>query len=110
MQQEDDADERDDQALLDQRALQRIDGAVDQSRAIINRLDADAFGQARRDLGEAPFDVVDDRERVLAEALKRDADDDLALAVQFGDAAAFVGGELDARHVLRAAPERRLRS
>jgi hypothetical protein len=31
MEQEDDADQRDDEAFLDQRALQRIDGAVDQS-------------------------------------------------------------------------------
>ena len=100
MQQEDDADERDNQALLDQRALQRVDGAVDESRTVVDRLDADAFGQARRDLGDTPFDVVDDRERVLAGALKGDAADNLALPVHFGDAAALVGGELDARHVL----------
>ncbi len=100
MQQEDDADERDNQALLDQRALQRVDGAVDESRTIVDRLDAHAFGQARRDLGDTPFHVVDDRERVLAGALKGDAADNLALAVHFGDAAALVGGELDARHVL----------
>ena len=49
MQQEHDADERDDQALLDQRALERLDGAVDQVGAVVDRLDLDALraGSAR---------------------------------------------------------------
>ena len=59
-----------------------------------------ALRQARRDLGEAVLDVADHRERVLAEALQRDAGDDLALAVHLGDAAPLVRGELDAGHVL----------
>ncbi len=42
MQQENDADQRDDQAFLGQRALQRVDGAVDQFRAVIDGLDADS--------------------------------------------------------------------
>ena len=40
MQQEHHADERDDEALLDQRALERIDRAIDQVGAVIDRLDA----------------------------------------------------------------------
>ena len=49
MQQEHDADERDDEALLDQRALERVDGAVDQVGAVVDRLDArrPAAGSAR---------------------------------------------------------------
>ena len=80
------------------------------AEAVVDGLDAHALGQARRDLGEAILHVLDDRQRILAEALQRDAGDDLALAVHFGDAATLVGRELDARHVLRAAPARRLRS
>ena len=99
VQQEDDADQRDDEALLDQRALERVDRAIDQVGAVVDRLDGHALRQARRDLGEALLDVLDDGERVLAEALQHDAGDDLALAVQLGDAAPLVRGELDARHV-----------
>ncbi len=99
VQQEDDAHERDDEAFLDERRLQRGDGALDQLGAVVDRYDLRALGQARRDLGELRLDVVDDGERVLAEALHGDAGDDLALAVQLGDAAALVGHQLDARDV-----------
>ena len=43
----------DDQALLDQRALQRVDRAVDQVGAVVDRLDRHAFRQAGRDLVDA---------------------------------------------------------
>ena len=99
VQQEYDADEGDDHALLHQRALERVDGAVDQVGAVIDRFDRDALGQARRDLGKAILDVADHRERILSEALQHDAGDDLALAVHLGDAAAFVGSKLDPGHV-----------
>ena len=61
VQQKDDADQRDDEAFLEQRPLERVDGAVDQIGAVVDRLDAHALGQARRDLGEAVLDVLDDR-------------------------------------------------
>ena len=101
MQEEDDANQRDDEAFLDQRALQRVDGAVDEVRAIVHRLHADALGQARHDLGQTVLDVLDHRQRILAEALERDAGDDLPFPVQLGQAAAFVGHELHARDVLQ---------
>ena len=101
MQQKDYAYQSDDQALLDERALQRIDGAVDQSRTVIDRLHADALGQARRHLGQAPLYVVDHRQRIFAEALKRDAGDNLAFPVHFGDAAAFVRSQLDTRDIFQ---------
>ena len=49
VQQENDADEGDDDTLLDQRALEGVDRAIDQVRAIIDRLDGDALraGSAR---------------------------------------------------------------
>ena len=52
MQQEHDADERDDEALLDERALERVDRAVDEVGAVVDRPRCHALGQARRDLGE----------------------------------------------------------
>ena len=95
MQQEDEADQRDDQAFLDQRPFERVDGAVNQVGAIVDGFDGDALGQARRNLGKAVLDVADHGERVLAEALQHDAGDDLALAVHFRDAAPLVRRELD---------------
>ena len=92
MEQEYDADEGDDGALLDQRAPERLDRAVDQVRAVVDRIDGDALRQARRDLGEASLDVADHGERILAEALQGNAGDDLALTVHLGNAAPLVGG------------------
>ena len=46
------------------------------------------------------LDVADNGQRVLAEPLQRNAGNDLAFPVHFGDAATFVGRELDPRHVL----------
>ena len=40
------------------RPLERIDGAVDQVGAVVDRLDAHAFGQARRHLGEPVLHVA----------------------------------------------------
>ena len=99
MQQEHDADQRDDDALLEQRVLERVDGRVDQVRAVVDRHDLDRLRQAARNLREALLDVLDDVERIDAEALQHDAAGDLAFAVQFGDAAPFVGAELDAGDV-----------
>ena len=99
VQQEDDADEGDDDAFLDQRALQRVDGPQDQLRAVVDRLDAHVLGQARGDLGDLLLDVVDDLEGVFAVALDGDAADHLALAVQLGEAAPFVRPQLDAGDV-----------
>ena len=100
VQQEDDADQRHDGAFLEQGPLQGIDGAVDQGRAVVHRLDGHALGQARHDFGEAILHMLDDRQRVLAEALQRDAGDDLALAVQLGDATPLIWSELHAGNVL----------
>lgn len=50
-----------------------LDGRVNEGRAVIDRHDVHAFGQAARDLADALLDVVDDIERVGAEALQHDA-------------------------------------
>ena len=100
VQQEDDADEGDDDAFLDQRALQRVDGAVDQVRAVVDRLDASRpSGRLGAISASRSLTFSMTRQRVLAEALQRDAGDHLALAVQLGDAAALVRRQLDARDV-----------
>ena len=99
MQEEHDADQRNDDALLDQRVLEGIDGGIDQVRAVVDRHDLDGFRQARGDLLESLLHVLNDVERVDAEALQHDAAGDLALAIQFGDAAPLVRTELDAGNV-----------
>ena len=95
VEQEHDADQRDHDALLEQRVLERVDGCVDQVRAVIDRHDLDRLRQAAGDFPKALLDVLDDVERVHAEALQHDAAGDLAFAIQFGDAAPFVGAEFD---------------
>ena len=44
--------------------------------------------------------MLDDRQRIFAEALQGDTGDDLPFPVHLSDAAALVGGQLYARHVL----------
>ena len=99
MQQENDADQRDDQAFLGQRALERVDGTVDQFGAVIDGLDADPRGQPGADLGNLGLEVVDDLQRILPVARHGDAGHHLALAVQLGQPAPLVGHQLDAADV-----------
>ena len=101
VQQEDDADERDDDALFRERPLQRLDRVVDQVRTVVDRDDLDAFWQRRRHVGKPRLHVVDDVERILSEALQGDAAGDLAFPVEFGYAPALVRTKLDPRHVLQ---------
>ena len=56
--------------------------------------------KARGQFGDALLDAVDDVERIGAEALQHDAARHLPFAVELGQAAALIGPELDARHVL----------
>ncbi len=102
MQQEHKADQCNDQAFLDQRMLEGVDGAVDQVGAVIDRFDTDALaaGSARVSARRS-LTLLNDRERILAEALQRDAGDDLALSVQFGDAAPFIRRQLHPRNVFQ---------
>ena len=92
---EDQDDDRDDDDLLDQLRLQRVDGALDEVRAVVGRHDLHALRQRRLDVLQLRLDPLDDVERVLAAAHHDDAADDLALAVEVGDAAADLGAERD---------------
>ena len=104
MQQEHDADQRNDGAFLDEGVPQVLDRGMDQRRAVIDRLNLHALRQAAGKLGKPLFHVVDHVERVGAEALQHDAARDFALAIELGEAAPLVGSEFDARHVLQRAP------
>ena len=97
--QEDDADERDDGALLQERAFQSVDGGVDEVRAVVDRNDVGAGGQARGQLRHALLHVIDHVERIEPETLQRDAACDLSLTVEFGDPTTFIGAELDPGHI-----------
>ena len=101
MQQEHDADQCYDDAFFRERSLERLDRAVNEIGAVIDRYDLHVFGKGRRHLGQPRLDVVDDIERVLAETLQRDAAGDLAFAVEFGNASSLVRPEFDPRHVLQ---------
>src|SRR6516165_8257550 len=94
------ADECDNGALLNQRPLEGIDCAVDEFRTIVDRLNGYALREARPNLSQSLLDVVDNRQCVFAEPLKRNAGNDLAFPVQLGDAAPFVWRELDVRYIL----------
>lgn len=64
VQQEDDADEGDDETLLDQRVPEIGNGTQDQGRAIIDRLDGDARRQAGQQFGDPLPDAPDRRQGI----------------------------------------------
>src|SRR6266516_2502373 len=99
VQQEDDADQRYAHALLEKCPLQRLNGGIDEIRAVVDRYDLDRFRQATGDFLEALFHVLDHIERIDAEALQHDAARDLAFPIQFGNPAPLVGAKLDAGDV-----------
>ena len=95
MPEEHEADQGDDDALLDELFAQRGDGSLDELGAIIGGDDFDTFRQGAFDFLQFPFDSIDDTQRILPVAHDNDAADDLAFAVEFGDAAAEVGAEVN---------------
>ena len=95
MEQEHQAHQRDDQALLDQGRAQRLDRTHDEIGAIVDRLHADPLGQAAGQLHDLVLDPCDHRQRVLAVARDDDPGDHIALAVEIGNAAALVRYEFD---------------
>ena len=99
VQKEDDAHQRDDGALLQERMLQGVDRRIDEVRAVVDRDDVRARGQARGQLRDAFFHVIDHVERIEPEPLQRDAACNLSLAVQLGNTAPLVGAEFDPGHV-----------
>src|SRR6185437_6189116 len=94
-------DQRHNDALFRERSLERLDRAVNEIGAVINRYDPHVFWKSRRHLGQPGLHVVDHIKRVLTETLQYDAAGDLALAIEFGNAPSLVRPELDPRHVLQ---------
>ena len=90
-----DAYQRHDQHLLQQFAAEVVDGAIDQAAAVVGGDDLHARRQAGLQLLQLCGDRGDGGARVLARAQDDHAADGLALAVQFADAAAHLGPELD---------------
>ena len=99
MHQEHHAHQRDNEAFLQQRALQGFDGAMDEVGTVIDGLDAYAFRQAAGYLGNFVFDVFYNLQRILAIARHDDAGHHFAFAVQFSKPPPLVRTELDARDV-----------
>ena len=99
MPQEGRADQGDDDELLDQLVRQIADRAFDQRAAVIGIDDFNPRRQAFLQLGQFGLDRGDGGLRVLARAQDDDAASDFALAVEFGDAAAHFGADLDRRHI-----------
>ncbi len=102
MEEEQEADERDDDEFLDELLLEVGDGAPDQARAIVGRNDLHSGGQAGLQLLELRLDGTDRFQRVLARSHDDDAAGDLAFAVQLGNPAAHLRADLNARHVAEA--------
>src|SRR3546814_5135216 len=71
MEQEQQADQRDDEALLEQGRAQRLDRTHDEVGPVVDRLDADALGQAACKFRDLVLYPADHGQGVLAEARKR---------------------------------------
>ncbi len=97
--QEDDADQRDDQRLLQQGALEGVDGAIDQLGTVVDGLHVHPGRQAGADLGDLFLQVGDHFEGVLAIAGHGDAGHHFTFAIEFGQAAAFVRRQFHPRDV-----------
>ena len=70
MEQEEHVHERDDDRLFDQGALERLDGALDERRAVVERHDPHARRQPRLERPDLLLHTVDDADR--ADAVARD--------------------------------------
>ena len=95
VQQKNDRYPRHDKAFFEQRCFQRLDCRQDQVGPVINRHDVDSFRQALGHHVQFCLGVVNHIQRICADPLKHDATGDLALTVQLGDAAAFIGNYFD---------------
>ncbi|MCY1227425.1 hypothetical protein D3C81_1002730 [compost metagenome] len=95
MEQEGQADQRDDDEFFGQLVRQVFHGPVDQGRAVVGGHDLHAGRQALLQCGKPGLDRLDGFQRVLARAHHDDAAGNLALAVELGNAAPHFGTELD---------------
>src|SRR5258708_23247842 len=75
---------------------------MDQLRAVVDRNDFDARGKAGLDVLDASLDALGDIERILTAAHDDDTRDDVAGAIEVGDAAAKIGAFDDFADILDA--------
>ncbi len=92
-------DQRHNEELLDELALQGVDRALDEVRAVVGHDHVDAIRQAALEFRQTLLDHVDGLRRVLTPAHDDDAADDFAFAVELGDAAAHLRTQPDLRDV-----------
>ena len=97
VEQEDQADDRDDDRLLDQRVGQGLDGPEDQLRPVVRRDEADTVWKTQR--GNLRLERANHLQRIGADAHHHDATDGLAGAVPVGGAAANLRPVAHARDV-----------
>ena len=90
-----DTHETDDDRLLDQLLLERLDRLLDERRPVVDGNDLDSLRQSLRDLLDLRLHALDDLERVFAEADDDDTAHGLAETVELGGAPPHVGSELD---------------
>ena len=97
MEQEHEADDRDNHRLLNERVLQGGDGSKDQVGSVVGWDQLHAVRQPQR--GDLTLDRLDHLERVRADAHHDDAADRLAGPVEVGRASPDLGTVADGRHV-----------
>ena len=89
MKQEEEDHQRDDDQLLDERVLERVDAGANERRSVIGRDDLDALRQGGLYLSDARLDRIDHLEGVGTRPRHDHSSDDLALAVQVREPAAL---------------------
>ena len=99
MEQENGADQRHHDELLDQLVAQVVHGAVNQQRPVIGGHDLHARWQARLERLDLGFDRLDRCTSVLARAHDDDATRHFAFAVQLGNAATHFRADLNCRDI-----------
>ena len=101
MPQEQRANDGNDDEFFDQLFGEIVDRAVDQRGPIVDCHHLNAGGQAFLQAGDPRFHRRDRVACIFSGAQDNDAASDLALAVEFGDAAADLGADLDTRDVTK---------
>src|SRR3546814_18066193 len=99
MEQEQQADQRDDEALLEQGRAQRLDRTHDEVGPVVDRLPADALRQAARKFRALVLYPADHGQGVLAEARNDYPGHNTPFTVKFGDPATLVGPQSPPGHV-----------
>ena len=100
MEQEQGTDQRHYAALLQQGAFEGSDGPLDERRSIVGSNQLHPVRQCLLQGGKLLLGPLYDLQGIFATARHHYAGDHLALAVQFGETAPFIGGGLHPGHIL----------